>query len=213
MSLTPVLKKRKLASKPRIPVELKKCSECKVYLINDLISPEESKELLSYLHSTYFNSNLSISWTREGRREITQFSNPMNLNYRYSGRDHYGHKMTDVMNALLARVEKETRIKFNYILVNYYKHGGSGLPWHNDREDDLVCDGAIGGLSLGVTREFQFRSLSQPHNQQYHVSLNLKDGSFLMMDGCTQAHHEHRLPCSGMLCVYIPYNIFFRYKR
>ena len=104
-SITPVLKKRKLASKSRISVELKQCSECKVYLIDDLISPEESKELLSYLHSTYFNNSLSISWTREGRREITQFSNPMNLNYKYSGRNHYGHKMTYVMNALLTRID------------------------------------------------------------------------------------------------------------
>lgn len=64
------------------------------------------------------------------------------------------------------------------------------MAWHSDGEINLKKDGAIGSLSFGAERKFEFKH-KQTHEK---VELTLENGSLLVMKGTTQTHWLHRLP-------------------
>ena len=64
------------------------------------------------------------------------------------------------------------------------------MAWHSDKEIDLKKQGAIGSLSFGAERKFQFK-----HKKTNEIKeITLEHGSFLVMKNQTQDFWLHRLP-------------------
>ena len=64
------------------------------------------------------------------------------------------------------------------------------MAWHSDGEKDLKKDGAIASLTFGAKRKFSFK-----HKQTKNVvSIDLENGSLLVMKDKTQTNWLHRLP-------------------
>ena len=84
-------------------------------------------------------------------------------------------------------VQKRTGFEFNSVLVTFYRNGNDCVGWHADDEDELGTDPVIASLSLGATREFQFRH--KHHDISGNILLN--DGDLLLMQPGFQAHWEH----------------------
>jgi alkylated DNA repair dioxygenase AlkB len=101
--------------------------------------------------------------------------------------------------------EQKTNETYNSCLLNLYHNGDEGMAWHSDAEKDLKKNGAIASLSFGAERKFAFK-----HKLTKEVvSLQLQNGSLLVMKDTTQSNWLHRLPPTKT--VHIPrINLTFR---
>jgi alkylated DNA repair dioxygenase AlkB len=81
-------------------------------------------------------------------------------------------------------------IKFNSVLLNYYRDGNDSVAWHSDRESVLGKNPVIGSVSFGQVRSFDIRN-KYDHSEKYAV--RLEHGSFLLMKAGLQEHWEHRI--------------------
>ncbi|MEB8432507.1 alpha-ketoglutarate-dependent dioxygenase AlkB [Cocleimonas sp. KMM 6892] len=110
--------------------------------------------------------------------------------YTYSNTTKQAHVWTAELLQLKQIVEKHTNAVFNSCLLNLYHTGAEGLSWHSDNEKELGKNSVIASLSLGAKRKFSFK-----HKQSREtVSLELEEGSLLLMKGGTQQHWLHSLP-------------------
>ncbi|MCC8426425.1 alpha-ketoglutarate-dependent dioxygenase AlkB [Mucilaginibacter sp. UR6-11] len=88
------------------------------------------------------------------------------------------------------RIEPVAGIKFNSVLLNYYRDGNDSVAWHSDREDVLGKNPVIASISFGQVRSFDIRN-KKNHLEKY--SVRLEHGSFLLMKAGLQEHWEHRV--------------------
>jgi alkylated DNA repair dioxygenase AlkB len=114
----------------------------------------------------------------------------------YEDRDNSGADLTkpDWTPELLfirERVEKETQVKFNSVLLNLYRNGKDGVSWHSDREQNFGKDAIIASVSFGETRMFRLRHKLRKEIPQ--VEIPLHHGSLLLMAGTTQSFWQHQV--------------------
>lgn len=92
--------------------------------------------------------------------------------------------------ALKQRIENEFGYQFNGVLLNLYRDHNDSVAWHRDKESKYGKRPIIASISLGQTRNFDFRKVDY-HQSKY--SLPLPNGSLLIMKGDLQEHWEHRI--------------------
>lgn len=90
------------------------------------------------------------------------------------------------------RVEAETQVKFNSVLLNLYRNGNDGVSWHSDREQNFGKDAIIASVSFGETRMFKLRHKFKKEIPQLEIPLY--HGSYLLMGGTTQSFWQHQVP-------------------
>ncbi|MCE6988059.1 alpha-ketoglutarate-dependent dioxygenase AlkB [Dyadobacter sp. CY323] len=93
-----------------------------------------------------------------------------------------------------SKVEDFTGIVFNGVLLNYYRDGNDSVAWHSDKDTIVGLKTEVASVSLGQPRNFDFRNIEN-HRQQY--SLELGNGSLLLMKGDLQKYWEHRIAKSN----------------
>ncbi len=89
------------------------------------------------------------------------------------------------------RIESATGIKFNSVLLNYYRDGQDAMGWHSDDEKELGKQPIIASLSLGGARRFLLRRKDKAEKS---IAIELQHGSLLLMQGDTQKNFQHALP-------------------
>jgi alkylated DNA repair dioxygenase AlkB len=110
-------------------------------------------------------------------------------NYRYAGQVKTAQPWLPVLLEIKTRVEEITKDSYQGVLLNYYPDGLAGMGWHADDERDLVVNAAIASVSFGATRRFDLR-----HRDGEKLSINLADGSVLIMAGELQQYWKHQVP-------------------
>ncbi len=110
--------------------------------------------------------------------------------YTYSNTTKQALLWTTELLQLKQLVEQCTGTAFNSCLLNLYHNGAEGMSWHSDDEEALGGNAVIASLSLGAQRKFSFKHKRTKET----VSLELEDGSLLLMKGVTQQHWLHSLP-------------------
>jgi alkylated DNA repair dioxygenase AlkB len=90
------------------------------------------------------------------------------------------------------RVEDETQMKFNAVLLNLYRNGNDGVGWHSDKTSSTNKDMNIASVTFGETRMFRLRHKFMKHLPQ--IEIPLYHGSFLLMAGSTNSYWEHQVP-------------------
>ena len=98
--------------------------------------------------------------------------------------------VVDRLNALLFAQTNETRA-LNSVLINWYRNGQDGMGWHSDDEPELGVDPTIASLSLGATRNFDFR---ERQNHAAKIRYELATGDLLIMKRGAQSIWQHALP-------------------
>lgn len=96
---------------------------------------------------------------------------------------------------LRLRVEKETGLQFNAVLLNLYRNGNDSVAWHSDKEYRIGSNPNIASLTFGQTRPFKFRHKTNKEVGQ--VALPLHHGTLLLMSGTTNTFWEHHIPKSA----------------
>lgn len=108
------------------------------------------------------------------------------------GADRTKPNWTPELLLIKKRVEKETQIEFNCVLLNLYRDGKDSVAWHSDREQNFGKDAIIASISFGETRMFRLRHKFRKDIDQ--VEIPLHHGSLLLMAGTTQSFWEHQVP-------------------
>lgn len=111
--------------------------------------------------------------------------------YTYSGVTLDPLPWTPLLAELRDRVAATTGDPFNTVLCNLYRTGADSMGFHSDDEKELGPHPVIASLSLGATRRFV---LHHKKKRAAPVSIDLRDGSLLVMGGTTQDHWRHALP-------------------
>jgi alkylated DNA repair dioxygenase AlkB len=112
--------------------------------------------------------------------------------YTYSGRRFEPLPWTPALLHTKADVERASGHRFNSVLLNLYRDQNDSVGWHSDDERELGAMPIIASLSLGETRVFRFRHKTRKDLKP--VSVELTDGSLLLMAGGTQKHWQHTIP-------------------
>lgn len=95
-----------------------------------------------------------------------------------------------LLRALKDKVERLTGIEFSVCVCIYYKNGEEGGSFHTDLPS-FGDTSFIPSISLGEQREFLIRRKSD-HSEQF--SIELADGSMIIMGKGFQDEYEHALP-------------------
>ena len=99
---------------------------------------------------------------------------------------------TPELLAVKQRVEAESRITFNGVLLNLYRDGNDGVSWHSDKTPSSNKDMNIASVTFGDTRMFRLRHKFLKHLPQLEIPLY--HGTFLLMAGATNSYWEHQVP-------------------
>lgn len=97
---------------------------------------------------------------------------------------------TPELLSLKNKIEQEFGYQFNGVLLNLYRDHNDSVAWHRDKESRYGKRPVIASVSLGQTRNFDFRK--KDHHQSKY-SLPLPHGSLLIMKGDLQENWEHRI--------------------
>lgn len=111
--------------------------------------------------------------------------------YTYSGLTLKPAPWNPMLNWLREQLEALTHIRFNSVLLNWYRDGGDHMSWHADDEPALGDNPTIASISLGASRRFLLR---RDDDHRTKIELPLGHGSLLIMQGGLQHHWQHRIP-------------------
>jgi len=169
---------------------------CQVDYINDFLCEEEAAALYRTLIDEYHIDRARLVVNAGGeiietdsfkilfasKRLIEQNSHPESIHGKT-------HVWSGLMAKLRASIEEVTGRKFELAMCLYYPDGNYFAPFHNDQQtsgDDTV----LPSISLGEVREFCFKEESS----QSVYSLQLQNGSLLIMGRYCQSRYTHSLP-------------------
>lgn len=162
-----------------------------LYYLPGIFSPAES--------SVYFRRlTEEIEWRQD---EITIFGKKVmqprltawygDAAYTYSGITMHPEPWTDILLAIRQRAEEYAGGSFNSVLLNLYRDGNDHMGWHRDNEKELGKEPVIASVSFGAERTFQLRRYTTKDNK---LSIDVADGSLVLMRGAIQGYWEHQLP-------------------
>lgn len=101
---------------------------------------------------------------------------------------------TPELLVLKQKVEIETGLEFNAVLLNLYRNGNDSVAWHSDREHQIGSNPNIASLTFGQTRPFRFRHKIRKDVGQLEIPLH--HGTLLLMSETTNTFWEHHIPKS-----------------
>lgn len=118
--------------------------------------------------------------------------------YTYSGVVLDPHPWTATLQRIRQDIENVCSHRFNSVLLNLYRDEKDCVGWHSDAEAELGDAPVIASLSLGETRIFRLRHKTR--KEMKSVSIELTDGSLLLMAGSTQKCWQHTVPRQSRPC-------------
>jgi alkylated DNA repair dioxygenase AlkB len=104
--------------------------------------------------------------------------------------DRMSQPWTPRLLAVRERLEALLATGFDYVFVNRYRDGRDSVAWHGDHE---ISGKVVASLSLGATREFDFRPRPGTDLRPRTIALDLAHGDLVVMRGETQRYWEHRV--------------------
>ena len=110
--------------------------------------------------------------------------------YSFSVEKHNPLPLTKELLLIKHRIEPLAGVKFNSVLLNYYRDGNDSVAWHSDNENVLGKQPIVASVTFGQVRSFDIRN-KKDHAQKY--SVKLESGSYLLMKGGLQEDWEHRI--------------------
>lgn len=111
--------------------------------------------------------------------------------YRWSGVEMRPLPWPAGLARIREHVESVAGVRFNSLLLNLYRNGDDTVGWHADDEPALGSNPVIASVSLGASRDFVLRRRKAKGEK---VSIQLSNGSLLVMRGDTQTNWEHSVP-------------------
>lgn len=147
--------------------------------------------LAKFIRDTPWKQTVQKMWEKEYLTpRLTAWYGDVGTDYSVSGQIANPLPWTDELLMIKAMVEPRAGIKFNSVLLNYYRDGNDSVAWHSDKESILGKWPVIASVSFGQVRSFDIRN-KLDHKE--HYSVRLEHGSLLMMKAGLQEAFEHRI--------------------
>ena len=121
---------------------------------------------------------------------LSRFYSDTGVTYIYSNQKFVGEKWTKELRILNEKIHKETGIRFNSALVNFYRDGSDSMGLHADNEPELGRNPTIASMNFGASRKMVFRRNGTKEKMQ----LELNHGELLIMSGALQHNWKHEIP-------------------
>lgn len=163
-----------------------------VFYYPDFFSKSESAHFFDSLQD-------QVNWTQSpikmfGKEvlqpRLTAWYGDSGVCYSYSGLSMEPQIWSNELELIKSKIELSQHVQFNGVLLNRYRDEKDSMGWHRDNEKELGKKPTIGSVSFGETRVFEFRHIE---DKKIKISLELEDGSLLIMRGETQHYWQHRL--------------------
>lgn len=164
--------------------------DTELMLCDNFFNKEESDNFYTTLlkETSWRNSEMTMyDKVHSIPRMISWYEDKDNL-----GADQSRPDWTPELLAIRKKVETETQMQFNSVLLNLYRNGNDGVSWHSDREENFGKDAIIASVSFGETRMFRMRHKFRKEIPM--IEIPLYHGSFLLMAGTTQSFWQHQVP-------------------
>jgi alkylated DNA repair dioxygenase AlkB len=110
--------------------------------------------------------------------------------YTYSGQTLYPTSFTKALERLKSIISEQDGTDYNVVLLNQYRDGKDSVSWHTDSERALGKNPSIASISLGGSKPFKLREISNKKNQH---EILLEHGDLIIMQGKTQHFWEHSI--------------------
>lgn len=159
---------------------------------SEFLTPAFSDEMLANLiQTTPWKQKVVRYYDKEviTPRLSAWYGDPEQIDYSALGKSIPLQWSTELLQ-LKEMVEPVAGIKFNSVLLNYYRDGQDSVTWHSDNETVMGSHPIIASLSFGQVRCFDIR-LKANHAEKY--SIRLEHGSLLLMKGDLQQKWDHRI--------------------
>ena len=158
---------------------------CEVYPKPQIISSQfDYLDFVSTLQHGFDN------FLRMSKRYTIFFGNG---NYTYGDVTHSSRPISDnkyISEFMCAITAFFPQYKFNSVLVNFYPHADSHLPFHSDDEPDIIDDSYIVTLSLGTSRFISFRN---SNTKVMLANILLEHGDLLIFSKKSQRLYQHSI--------------------
>jgi alkylated DNA repair dioxygenase AlkB len=157
-----------------------------------LIDGETGDKLLAkFIQDTPWKQSTQKMWEKEYLTpRLTAWYGDVGTDYSVSGKISNPMPWTDELLMIKEIVEPLAGVKFNSVLLNYYRDGNDSVAWHSDKESILGKRPVIASVSFGQVRSFDIRNKA---DHKEHYSVKLEHGSFLLMRAGLQEAFEHRI--------------------
>lgn len=117
------------------------------------------------------------------------YGNP-EVDYSISGNNSNPLPWTPELLIIKNKIEPLAGTAFNSVLLNYYRDGNDSVSWHSDNDGVPGKNRIVASVSLGQPRIFEIRNKNN-HSKKY--SVELENGSYLLMKGDFQDEWQHRI--------------------
>ena len=117
---------------------------------------------------------------------------------------------TPELLSIRKKVEDETEVKYNSVLLNLYRNGKDGVSWHSDKVGTTSKNTYIASVTFGETRMFRLRHKFRKDVEQ--LDIPLYHGTLLLMGGTMQSFWEHQVAKTNK-DVLPRINLTFRQKK
>ena len=168
----------------------------------DLLNRSLSSSLLEY---SYYTENGCIY---KSPRQMCWYAENPDWNYPFSkshGKGLCAHAFSEspYIESILDELESRLGVRYNSMLLNYYKTGDEYSAWHSDDDPWLDNRFPIASITVGSKREFLVRPKLADHMGVKNFTKSYKDGvrsftlesgSLLLMNAGTQEYWRHALP-------------------
>jgi len=163
-----------------------------LYYLPHYLDNEKANQLFDLLFTeiTWQHDRVKIFGKTIITKRKTAWYGDKAYDYPYSNQSRKANTWSKTLLELKKQLETDCKLYFNSCLLNLYHNGAEGMSWHSDNEKQMQHQLGIVSLSLGAERIFQFKH----RKSNERISLTLKNGSLLLMQGATQHHWLHQLP-------------------
>ncbi len=122
---------------------------------------------------------------------LTTWYGDKGKSYTYSGINSNPNEWNKGLLYIKKKIESISNVKFNSVLINWYRDGEDYLNWHADDEKELGKNPVIASVNFGETRDFIIRDNTNKLNK---ITIPLKHGTVLIMSGELQHFWQHSVP-------------------
>lgn len=164
-----------------------------VSILRDLDTHAQHAEIFeSLLRDTKWQQReMNIYGKKILQPRLTAWYGDSGRTYMYSGIRNTPLPWNDLLREIKRRIEDCTDLRFNSVLLNYYRDNSDSMGYHSDDERELGPEPSIASFSLGDTRTFLFKHKTKKELEVVPVLLN--EGSVLLMKGRTQRFWKHAI--------------------
>lgn len=177
----------------------------RLILYPHFLSPRSAADFFSSIDAStpWWQGSLRIAGKQIDVPRLQCWMGDPHCHYAYSGLGLSPEPWSEPVSEIRNFIEELTGVSYNCVLINKYRDKNDSVAWHADDEPQLGPSPQIASLSLGGTREFQFKSkIGFAHEKRasrlMKYTLQLATGSLLIMEPGVQEHWLHRVPKSKL---------------